>query len=136
MLNKEKEKSTVLFMEVVRLGDTVDKMNDYVNSVTKSHESKYQELENKMSNSDKNMMIVSQRTSSGSDVMNELGDKIMSRLNTSESNLLMLGVSNMLYRKNKSKIKKPSLGLWPRMIELAKTFSFSSEICRLTSKAN
>lgn len=44
-----------------------------------------------MSNADKNMMIVSQRTSSGSDIMNELGDKIMARLNTSESNLLMLG---------------------------------------------
>lgn len=73
LLNKEKEKSTVLFMEVVRLGDTVEKMNDYVNSATRSYESKYQELENKMSNADKNMMIVSQRTSSGSDVMNELG---------------------------------------------------------------
>jgi hypothetical protein len=48
-------------------------MNEYVNSATRSYEAKYQELENKMSNADKNMMIVSQRTSSGSDVMNELG---------------------------------------------------------------
>jgi hypothetical protein len=29
--NKEKEKMTVLFMEVVRLGDTVDKMTDGMN---------------------------------------------------------------------------------------------------------
>ena len=57
-------------MEVVRLGDTVEKMNDFVNSVTKSYETKYQELESKMSNNDKNLMIVSQRTSSGSDVLN------------------------------------------------------------------
>jgi len=37
LLNKEKEKSTVLFMEVVRLGDTVEKMNEYVNTATRSY---------------------------------------------------------------------------------------------------
>ena len=60
-------------MEVVRLGDTVEKMNEYVSNVTKSTEAKYQEIESKMSNNDKNLMLVSQRTSSGSDVVNELG---------------------------------------------------------------
>jgi phosphopentomutase len=79
----------------------VEKMNDYVNNISKSYESKYQELENKMSNNDKNLMIVSQRTSSGSDVLNEMGDKIMARLNTSESNLLMLGVHLDPHRKSK-----------------------------------
>jgi len=44
---------------------------------------------------------MSQRTSSGSEVLNELGDKIMSRLATSESNLLLLGVLLILHRKNK-----------------------------------
>lgn len=91
LLNKEKEKSTVLFMEVVRLGDTVEKMSEYVNNISKGYDSKYQELEGKLSNADKNLAIVSQRTSSGSDVLNELGDKIMARLATSESNLLVLG---------------------------------------------
>ena len=41
MLSKEKEKNTVLFMEVVRLGDTVEKMNDYLTSVARSTEGKY-----------------------------------------------------------------------------------------------
>lgn len=36
-------------------------------------------------------MIMAQRSSSGSDVLNELGDKVMSRLATSQSNLLLLG---------------------------------------------
>lgn len=44
LLNKEKEKSTVLFMEVVRLGDTVEKMSEYVGSISKNYDSKYQEL--------------------------------------------------------------------------------------------
>lgn len=66
-------------------------MSEFVNSVSKGYDSKYQELESKLSNADKNLAIVSQRTSSGSDVLNELGDKIMSRLATSESNLLVLG---------------------------------------------
>ena len=57
-------------MEVVRLGDTVEKMNDYVNGVTKNYESRYQELEAKMANNDKNLTIVSQRSNSGSDVLN------------------------------------------------------------------
>ena len=94
-------------MEVVRLGDTVDKMNEYVNSVTKNYEGRYNELEGKMANADKNMMVVAQRTSSGGDAVNELGDKVMSRLNTSENNLLMLGVTILSYRNNKSKIRKP-----------------------------
>ena len=41
MLSKEKEKNTVLFMEVVRLGDTVEKMNDYLTRVARSTEGKY-----------------------------------------------------------------------------------------------
>ena len=63
----------MLFMEVVRLGDSVEKMNEYVTNVTKGTEAKYHEIESKMSNNDKNLMLVSQRTSSGSDVVNELG---------------------------------------------------------------
>jgi hypothetical protein len=43
-LSKEKEKSTVLFMEVVRLGDTVEKMSDYVSSLGRGYEGRYQEL--------------------------------------------------------------------------------------------
>ena len=118
------------------MGDTVEKMNDYVNSATKSYEAKYQELEGKLSNADKNMMIVSQRTSSGSDVMNELGEKLMARLNTSESNLLMLGVSTLLCRKSKSRTKRPSPSSWPRTTESAKTSSCCSGTCRPTSRAS
>jgi hypothetical protein len=36
---------------------------------------------------------MSQRTSSGNEVLNELGDKVMGRLQTTESNLLILGVN-------------------------------------------
>lgn len=35
---------------------------------------------------------MSQKTSSGSEVLNELGDKLMSRIATSETNLLQLAV--------------------------------------------
>ncbi len=41
-LSKEKEKSTVLFMEVVRLGDTVEKMSDYVSNLSRGYEGRYQ----------------------------------------------------------------------------------------------
>lgn len=102
-LGKEKEKSTVLFMEMVRLGDTVEKMSEYMNSMARNYESKYQDLENKLSNSEKNLMFMSQKTSSGSEVLNELGDKLMSRLATSESNLLLLGKEQV---KDKEAISK------------------------------
>lgn len=82
-LSKEKEKSTVLFMEMVRLGDTVEKMSEYISTLGRGYENKYQELENKLANSEKNLMVMSQRTSSGSEVLNELGDKVMARLATS-----------------------------------------------------
>ena len=84
-------------MEVVRLGDTVEKMNDYISSAARNTDNKYQELESKMSNNDKNLMLVSQRSSSGSDVVNDLGEKLMNRLNQSESNLLVLGVLFVIF---------------------------------------
>lgn len=46
---------------------------------------------------------MSQKTSSGSEVLNELGDKLMSRLATSESNLLLLGKEQV---KDKEAISK------------------------------
>jgi hypothetical protein len=100
-LGKEKEKSTVLFMEVVRLGDTVEKMSDYVSSLGRGYEGKYQELESKLASSEKALMMMSQKTSSGSEVLNELGDKLMARLATSESNLLLLGVLRAVVRRSR-----------------------------------
>lgn len=44
---------------------------------------------------------MAQRSSSGSEVLNELGDKVMNRLATSETNLLILGVIIISFRKNK-----------------------------------
>ncbi len=38
-------------MEVVRLGDTVEKMSEYVSGMSKGYEAKYQDLESKFSNS-------------------------------------------------------------------------------------
>lgn len=70
-------------MEMVRLGDTVEKMSEYISTLGRGYENKYQELENKLANSEKNLMVMSQRTSSGSEVLNELGDKVMARLATS-----------------------------------------------------
>jgi hypothetical protein len=79
-------------MEMVRLGDTVEKMTDHINSISRNYENKIQDLEGKLNNSEKNLSIMSQRTSSGNEVLNELGDKVMGRLQTTESNLLILGV--------------------------------------------
>ena len=69
-------------------------------------------------------MMMSQKTSSGSEVLNELGDKLMARLATSESNLLLLGVIHWLFRKNKLKINKPFLDLCLKTIEWVKIFNF------------
>lgn len=110
-------------------------MSEYVNNISKGYDARYQELESKLSNSEKNLAIVSQRTSSGSDVLNELGDKIMARLATSESNLLMLGVYSLLFRNNRLKIRRPSPNLWPKMTASEKTYNSSSETCRLTFRA-
>jgi hypothetical protein len=67
-------------------------MNDQVGSSARGYESRIQDLEQKLANSEKNLSIISQRTSSGTDVLNEFGDKLMNRLQSAESNLLILGV--------------------------------------------
>ena len=60
----------------------------------------------------------------------------MHRLNQSESNLLMLGVRFIIFRKNRSKIKRPLLSWWHRMIGLERICNFYSGICRLIFRAN
>jgi hypothetical protein len=42
--SKEKEKMTVLFMEVVRLADTVEKMEAGMGTIGRNYESRLQEL--------------------------------------------------------------------------------------------
>lgn len=37
-------------------------------------------MEQKLINSQKNLSIISQRTTNGSDILNEFGDKLMNRL--------------------------------------------------------
>jgi hypothetical protein len=81
-------------------------------------------------------MIMSQRTSSGSEVLNELGDKIMSRLTTSESNLLLLGVILQVFRNSKLRTRRLSQDSWLRMIDSEKIYNSSLGICRLISKAS
>jgi len=51
-----------------------------------------QYLENKLSSSEKNLMQLAQRNTTGSDMMSEFGEKILGRLQAVESNLLVLGV--------------------------------------------
>ena len=41
-----------------------------MNSLGRNYEAKYQDMENKLSSSEKNLMIMSQKTSSGSEVLN------------------------------------------------------------------
>lgn len=54
---------------MVRLGDTIEKMTDQMNNTGRNYEGKIQDLEQKLINSEKNLSIISQRTSSGSDVL-------------------------------------------------------------------
>jgi len=82
---------TVLFMEVVRLGDAVDKMTDGVGSVNRNYDYKIQELEERLAANDKHILSLSQRNNTGTEAMNDLGEKVMNRLQTAESNLLLLG---------------------------------------------
>ncbi len=49
--SKDKEKLTVLFMEMVRLGDTIEKITDQMNSSTRGYEGRIQDLEQKLMNS-------------------------------------------------------------------------------------
>lgn len=60
-------------------------------SVGRNYEARLQELEHKLSNADKNISLMSQRTTNGNELISEFGDKVMDRLQTAENNLLILG---------------------------------------------
>lgn len=56
---------TVLFMEVVRLADTVEKMENGMGSIGRNYESRLQELEHKLANSERNLALMAQRSTNG-----------------------------------------------------------------------
>ena len=56
----------------------------------------------KLRNFEKNVAILSQNNSTGNELISSFGDKIMDRLQTAESNLLVLGKERV---KDKEKIK-------------------------------
>lgn len=57
---------TVLFMEVVRLADSVEKIENGMGTVGRNYESRLQELEHKLANSERNLALMAQRTTNGS----------------------------------------------------------------------
>lgn len=95
---KEKEKATALFLEVVRLGDALEKIQDSIKGTSGGVENRLQYLEGKSANNDKNMMTIAQRNTTGSDMLSEFVDKVVGRVQILENSLLVLGVSDVLLR--------------------------------------
>ena len=62
---KEKQKMTVLFMEMVRLADTVEKMESGLGSISRNYENKLQQLDYKLANEEKNLALMTQRNING-----------------------------------------------------------------------
>lgn len=76
---------------MVRLGDSLEKAGETLQSVTNNFEGRVQYLESKLQNNEKNLVTLAQRSSSGNDMLGEFGEKILGRLQSVESNLLILG---------------------------------------------
>ncbi len=58
-------------------------------------ENRLQYLEGKSANNDKNLMTLAQRNTTGSDMLSDFADKVISRVQAVENSLLILGVSRI-----------------------------------------
>lgn len=92
---KEREKSKALFNEVVRIGETQEKQSKDIYSLNSDMESRLRGLESKFILSEQNMNQLITKGETGINYMSEWNEKLDSRIQQLETNLIGLGKEQM-----------------------------------------
>ncbi|CAD8193692.1 unnamed protein product [Paramecium octaurelia] len=90
-LQKEREKTKALFMEMVRLGELQEKLQESLSTSHQHFEQRINGMESKIYNGEKALIQVAQRGDSGMNFINETNERIEKRVMALEANLLALG---------------------------------------------
>ncbi|KAM3144712.1 hypothetical protein pb186bvf_003021 [Paramecium bursaria] len=89
-LQKEREKTKALFMEVVRLGEQSERLHESLQSMNHQHEQKLLQLESKIYNGEKALVQVAQKGDAGINYLNETNERFDKRLLQLETNLIAM----------------------------------------------
>ena len=77
---KTKEKSTVLFNEVVRLGQEYEKQIEYLQSLNTNYESRLQVLEGRLASTENSTMANEKRGDFSQNIINDMLEKLETKV--------------------------------------------------------
>ncbi|CAG9319371.1 unnamed protein product [Blepharisma stoltei] len=88
---KNKEKSQVLFGEVVRLGESQEKMNEFLQNLSITVESRVSQLESRLNHGERQVVTLDTKADTNVNLLIELAEKVERRVQMVETALLALG---------------------------------------------
>ncbi|KAL4480269.1 hypothetical protein ABPG74_020785 [Tetrahymena malaccensis] len=90
LLQKEREKSKALFMEVVRLGETQERQNDVFNNLQGQFESRIAILEAQLSAGQRSVNQIAQKGDQGINYISDWNEKLERRMQQTEASILSI----------------------------------------------
>ena len=91
---KEKEKSKALFHEVVRLGENLEKNDEFIHNLTSTLENRLKTLEEKINTGERALGLITNIGDNSLSALNDWNDKIEKKVQNFETHLLNFGVIN------------------------------------------
>jgi len=106
---KQKEKSTVLFNEVVRLGQEYEKQIEFLQSLNSNYENRIQTMEARLAQAEQASLGIEKRGDVSQTMLNEVIEKLESKLLNMEQNVHFMKTEQQRERDNLSRLEISSL---------------------------
>jgi hypothetical protein len=106
---KSKEKSTVLFSEVVRLGQEGEKQIEYLQSLNQNFENRIQTLEARLASSEQNNVVSEKRGDMTQNLLNDVIEKLEGKVIGMEQNVHMMKHDQKKEKDNVQRLEISSL---------------------------
>ena len=102
---KNKEKSTVLFSEVVRLGEQYERQLEQFQQSTLNYESRIQTLESRLQSTEQNSITVDKKGDATSQFMNEVMERMEAKMQQVEQNVYFMKADTSKDKENMSRLE-------------------------------
>ncbi len=106
---KQKEKSTVLFNEVVKLGEKNEKHQEIIQNLSINYESRIQTLEARLASAEQNTNTTEKKGDASSTFLNEVIERLESKVQNMESNFHFMSNEQKKEKDSMSRLELTSL---------------------------
>jgi len=103
--DKHKEKSKVLFGELVRIGEQQDKSKEFLQSLSVSLENRLATLENRLNQGERQVVSLDSRSDNGLQMLMSLAEKVEKRVQSIEEGLYNLNNEHQKGQKNVERVE-------------------------------